>query len=59
MQKSLPKTPGRHFLTKQRLPVFRVTPHSVRRCHEVTEETAAVGGSCGAGEGLLVTKVYL
>ncbi len=25
----------------------------------MTEETAAVSGSCGAGEGLLVTKVYL
>ena len=47
------------FFANQRLPVFRVTPHSVRRCHEVTEETAAVGGSCGAGEELLVTKVYL
>ena len=26
------------------LPLTRVTPHGVRRCHEVTEETAAVSG---------------
>ena len=32
------------FCTNNRLPVFRETPHGVRRCHEVTEETAAVSG---------------
>ena len=31
-------------MAKPRLPLTRVTPHSVRRCHEVTEETAAVSG---------------
>ena len=32
------------FHTYRRLPLTRVTPHCVRRCHEVTEVTAAVSG---------------
>ena len=31
-------------IAKPWLPLTRVTPHSVGRCHEVTEGTAAVSG---------------
>ena len=35
------------------LPLTRVTPHGVRRCHEVTEVTAAVSAAASVGASAL------